>query len=134
MTDTQQFLSETKKIIKYERADNGGRYDGKRACNKLADLLEKRNPSLGDLPHSISDFWLNTYILPSSDAVNEPTEEHLEKLSAFNAFLAGEDDENGSLSADDWKNLQELVNYEAEDLPLDILEKMMGIIVDKGIL
>jgi len=134
MTDTQQFLSEAKKIIKHERADNGGRYNGRAVCDKLVRLLENRNSAMGDLPHSVGDFWLNTYILPSADAANEPSDVHLEKLSAFNAFLAGEDDENGSLTEDDWKNLQELVNYEAEDLPLDTLEKMMGIIVDKGIL
>ena len=97
-------------------------------------LLESRNPAMGNLPHSLGDFWLNTYILPAADAVNEPTDAHLEKLSACNAFLAGEDDENDCLTDDDWKPLQELVNYEAEDLPLDTLEKMMGIIVDKGIL
>ncbi|MBQ7159112.1 MAG: hypothetical protein IJS09_06800 [Treponema sp.] len=134
MTDTQQFLSEAKKIIKHERADNGGRYDGKRACDKLVRLLENRNQTLGNLPGSVGDFWLNTYILPSADAVNEPTDAHLEKLSAFNSFLAGEVEETDCLTADDWKNLQELVNYEAEDMPLDLLEKMMGIIVDKGIL
>lgn len=134
MTDTQQFVSEAKKIIKHERADNGGRYDGKRACEKIVRMMESRNPALGDLPHSVGDFWLNTYILPSAEMMNEPTDSHLEKLSAFNAFLSGEDDEADCLSGDDWKNLQELVNYEAEDLPLDVLEKMMGIIVDKGVL
>ncbi len=134
MTDTQQFLSEAKKIIKHERADNGGRYDAKRACDKIVRMLESRNSALGDLPHSVGDFWLNTYILSSADMANEPTDDNLQRLTAFNAFLSGEDDESDCLTADDWKNLQELVNYEAEDLPLDVLGKMMGIIVEKGAL
>ncbi|MBQ6780783.1 MAG: hypothetical protein IJP62_06080 [Treponema sp.] len=134
MTDTQQFLSEAKKIIKHERADNGGRYDAKRACEKIVRMMESRNSALGDLPHSVGDFWLSTYILPSANMANEPTDDNLRRLTAFNAFLSGEDDEADCLTADDWNQLQELVNYEAEDLPLDDLEKMMGIIVEKGAL
>ena len=107
MTDTQQFLSEAKKIIKHERADNGGRYDAKRACEKIVRMMESRNSALGDLPHSVGDFWLSTYILPSANMANEPTDDNLRRLTAFNAFLSGEDDEADCLTADDWNQLQD---------------------------
>ena len=134
MTNIEQFLSDAKKIIKHERADNGGRYDGRRACQKIGELFERTNRTLGDLPHSITDYWQNTYIAPSADAVNEPTEANLNKLVAFYAFLMGEQTQTDALTHDDWKNLQELVNYEADDLPLDALEAMMGAILEQGAL
>ena len=134
MAQIEQFLSDAKKIIKHERADNGGRYDGVRTCAKIGELFERYNRTLGDLPRSVADYWQNTYIAPSADMANEPTEANLNKLVAFHAFLAGDASQNEAITRDDWKNLQELVNYEADDLPLEQLEGMMALIVDQGIL
>lgn len=134
MTETERFLADAKKIIKHERADNGGRYDGIRACRNLGALLERYNRTLGALPRSVAGYWQDTYIAPSADAANEPSEENLQRLAAFHAFLSGDEAWLDALSDGDLRNLQELVNDEAADLPLDALEAMMAVIMAKGAL
>lgn len=134
MTETEQFLADAQKIIRHERADNGGRYDGLRACRNAGALLERYNRSLGALPQSVADYWQQTYIAPSADAANEPTEENLRRLAALHAFLSGDEGWLGALSHEDFCQLQELVNCEAADLPIDALQAMMAVIVEKGAL
>ena len=134
MTETEQFLADAQKIIRHERADNGGRYDGRRACRNAGALLERYNRSLGALPQSVADYWQQAYIEPSADAANEPTEANLHRLAAFHAFLSGDDGWLDALSHEDFCQLQELVNCEAADLPLDALESMMAVIVAQGAL
>ncbi len=136
MTETEQFLADAKKIIRHERADNGGRYDGLLACRNVGALLERYNRSLGALPQSVADYWQQAYVVPSADAANEPSEANLHRLAAFHAFLSGDGDDEwlDALSHDDFCQLQELVNCEAADLPLEALEAMMAVIVAKGAL
>lgn len=134
MTETEQFLADAKKIVRHERADNGGRYDGLRACRNVGALLERSNRALGALPQAVAEYWQQTYIAPSADAANEPSEANLHRLAALHAFLSGDDGSLDALSHDDFCQLQELVNDEAADLPLDALQAMMAVIVAKGAL
>jgi hypothetical protein len=91
---------------------------------------------VSDSPVSLTDsvfaYWEKTYIYTSSDIQNEPTENNLNKLSSMLAFLSNSDENQELLTQEDWKELSELVNYEAEDLPLDVLQDLMGILVSKG--
>ena len=135
MTTIDKFLSDIQKTIKYDRANNGGHYDAKRACTQIARLFATNNRNIGSLAVSISDYWLNTYILGSQDLTNEPTEENIERIKAFQNFVDNAEEEDFSiLTDDDWETLRDFVDDEAEDLDLDALQNMMGIILANGAL
>lgn len=54
---------------------------------------------------------------------------NINKLGAFLGFLDNSDEDQDLISNDDWQELGQLVNYEAEDLPVDILQDLMMILV-----
>ncbi|MBP5283408.1 MAG: hypothetical protein J6Y93_01930 [Treponema sp.] len=135
MTTIDKFLSDIQKTIKYDRANNGGHYDAKRACTKIAELFASNNRNLGSLAVSISDYWLNTYILASSDPASEPSEENIARIKAFQCFVDNDEGADFSvLTADDWETLRDFVDDEAETLDLDALQNMMSLILDNGAL
>ena len=135
MNTNDKFLSDIKKAIKFDRAKNGGNYDGKRACEEIAHLLERYCPDVKTLSRQIGDFWLNSFIFLSADIKNEPSEKNIEKLQAFHAFLSdGDDSLLEHLSKDDWENLRDFVDDEAENLDLTSLQRMMALILEHGAL
>ena len=135
MTNIDKFLADIQRVIKHDRADNGGRYDGARACRRIADLFAQNNRDVADLARSLADYWLNTYVLSSADLENEPSEENRQRLSAFQYFLDGEAEGQEAfqaLTADDWETLRDFVNDEAETMDLDRLQNMMSIVLENG--
>jgi len=135
MTTIDKFLSDIQKIIKYDRANNGGHYDSKRACTQIAKLFSNNNRNLGSLSVSISDYWLNTYVLGSEDLENQPSEDNIQRIKAFQSFIDNEEDADFSiLTSDDWETLRDFVDDEAETLDLDSLQNMMSIILANGAL
>lgn len=135
MTSIDKFLSDIQKTIKFDRANNGGHYDAKRACTQIAKLFANNNRNLGSLAISISDYWLNTYILGSEDLANEPSEQNIERIKAFQSFTDSEEDADFSvLTSDDWETLRDFVDDEAENLDLDSLQSMMNLILQNGAL
>ena len=135
MTSIDKFLSDIQKTIKFDRANNGGHYDAKRACTQIAKLFANNNRNLGSLAISISDYWLNTYILGSEDLANEPSEQNIERIKAFQSFADSEEDADFSvLTSDDWETLRDFVDDEAENLDLDSLQSMMNLILQNGAL
>ena len=135
MNSIDKFLSDIQKTVKYDRANNGGHYDAKRACTQIAKLFANNNRHIDSLAVSISDYWLNTYILGSSDLENEPSEENIERIKAFQAFVDSDDSADFSvLTADDWETLRDFVDDEAENLDLDALQNMMNLILQNGAL
>ena len=131
MTDLQKFFADADRIKKHERADNGGSYDAQRATEKIISLFISNNPDMSSLAASFADYWKKTYIDSSADMEGEPTAENLDKLGAMQSILDGETFLTECLSSQDWKELCSLSNFEAEDIPMDALEKMMMIFVDK---
>ena len=131
MTDLQKFFADSDRIKKRDRADNGGAYSAERATEKIIELFVSNNSGLGTLPDSFADYWKKSCIDVSADLENEPTRENMDKLGAMQSVLDGTTDFTECLSDDDWKELFALTNYEAEDLPEDVLEKMMMIFVEK---
>lgn len=135
MTAIDKFLSDIQKTIKYDRANNGGNYDGSRACQQIAKLFVNNNRNLGELATSISDYWLNTYVMASPDLKNEPSDENIERIKAFQFFL---DEDNSQeldiLSPDDWENLRDFVDDVACDIDLDSLQNLMSVILERGAL
>ena len=135
MNSIDKFLSDIQKTLKYDRANNGGHYDAKRACTQIAKLFSNNNRHLGSLAVSISDYWLNTYVLGSEDLQNEPSEQNIERIKAFQNFVDNADDEDFSvLTDDDWETLRDFVDDEAETLDLDSLQNMMSLILANGAL
>ena len=131
MTNIDKFYSDVQKIKKYDRANNPA-YDGLRASKAVASLFENCNHDLGELPKSISDYWIENYISPSQDMQSEPTDEHVEWLLTVLSFFDGNLDGAKDLPKKDWREIKELINYEAETLPIDVLTDLMKILVEKG--
>ncbi len=86
------------------------------------------------MPSSITEYWLTTYILSSTDPQEEPSREHQEWLADVLEFLAGERGEFRSITAEDWAALADYINFEAEDLPMEVLQPLMGILLERGAL
>ena len=48
------------------------------------------------------------------------------------SFLENSDEGYDELDQHDWQELGDLVNYEAEDMPIDTLQSLMATLVSKG--
>lgn len=132
MTDIGKFLSDVEKLKKHARQNNSGNFSYNTIQNDLRNLFERSTTCPTDLPGSIYEYWENTYIFAGSDLAEEPTTDHINKLGAMLAFLDNSDEDQDLISAEDWQEIGQLVNYEAEDLPVDILQELMMILVSKG--
>lgn len=127
MDNIQKFNSDIEKIKKYNRSQSF--YDGQKACNEIAELFVRSNPSVKELAMAVSDYWMQAYINSSLDLKNEPSEKNVAKLSAMHALLQS-DSQTEELSENDWKELCSIVNAEAEDLPMDLLNELMSVFLD----
>lgn len=134
MDISEKIVADARRIIKRERAENGEHYDGLKACEKIAELLPKNNPALTSVARQVGDYWYSTYINYSEIPNSEPTDQNLNKLSAMQNFLQGIDDSNNFLSQEDWQELGQIVRFEADDMPLDLLSNLMSLIVDHNAL
>ncbi len=133
MTNTDKFLADVKRIVKRNRSENSS-YDGKNCSSQVGQLFCSYHKNWGNLPGSITDYWMNTYIFSSSQMEEEPTREHQDWLADVLEFLAGEEGDFKSLSHEDWVALRDLINYEAEDLPVEVLSSLMGVLLERGVL
>lgn len=131
MDSIQKLYSDVEKIKKHVRSEKGSSYDGLDVASQIKSLLARTNPQLSSLAESFADYWTNTYIRPSANPADEPTRENVDRLAAMQSLLEGSVEFTECLSKSDWKELCALTNYEAEDLPIDTLNSMMSIFVDK---
>jgi hypothetical protein len=134
MTDPEKLCSDINRIKKHERAQNGGRYNALRVCEKAASLFENERRNFSALPASMAEFWMSTYIRASVQPDEEPSDENIDKLAAMLSFLDGDSSGCDCLTETDWTQLGQLVNYEAEELPIETLSNLMTIIVDKKVI
>mgnify|MGYP007070316452 CR=1 FL=1 len=135
MTDIRKFLTDVQKILKHDRQNNAGTFDYERVKNDIRRLFEKNAQRAQPLPSSIFEYWENEYIYASektNTTVLELSEERVNKLAAFLAFLNNSDELQEFINKKDWLELGRLVNFEAEELPVDILQDLMKILVSKG--
>lgn len=100
----------------------------------MANLFCSYLKDLGDLPESIVQYWMDSYILKSPNLAEEPTLNSQAWLADVLEFLAGEESELKSITATDWVTLRDLVNFEAEDLPMEVLSSLMGTLLERGVL
>ena len=132
MTDIGKFLSDIQRIKKHDRQNNGGNPDYNRIFRDLNSLFLRSTSCPADLARSVFEYWENEYIFNSQNQKEEPSEENSQRLAAMLAFLEDSDEFQSVLTQKDWQELGDLVNYEAEDLPVDILQSLMRVLVEKG--
>ena len=132
MTDIGKFLSNIQRIKKNDRQNNSGNPDYNRIFRELNSLFLRSTSCPADLARSVFEYWENEYIFNSQNQKEEPSEENSQKLAAMLAFLEDSDEFQSVLTQKDWQELGDLVNYEAEDLPVDILQSLMRVLVEKG--
>ncbi len=136
----EKFYADVKRIVKHDRANNAGNYDGQRASKEVSKHFISLYRDLGELPCAIADYWEQTYIALSEKPTEEPSEKNITWLAASLALLEGNffelasDQEKEAFTKDDWKELCEMVNYEAEDLPLDMLTSLMSVFTEKKVI
>ncbi len=134
MTLVEKFQSDILKTIKHERADNNGRYNAKSACEKICKLFERNCSVPSSIARAIAFYWMDEYIDRSITPENEPTEEHIEKICAFLSFLNDCDEGEEVLNENDLNELNDAINDEAETMPIEVLQSLMGKLVERGIL
>lgn len=127
-----KFLSDVEKIVKKDRQNNGGKNDYRRFKKDLQNLFCRTSVCDGELPNSVYEYWENEYINKSSDPLYEPKQDNIAKLGAFLGFLNNDDQDEDLISDNDWQELGRLVNYEAEDMPIEVLQDLMKILVNHG--
>ena len=132
MTDIGKFLSDIQRIKKHDRQNHSGNPDYNRIFRELNSLFLRSTSCPADLARSVFEYWENEYIFNSQNQKEEPSEENSQKLAAMLAFLEDSDEFQSVLTQKDWQELGDLVNYEAEDLPVDILQSLMRVLVEKG--
>ena len=120
------------KTLKHDRQNNGGKSTYDRVKNDLRRLFERNAAMVGELADSVYEYWENEYIYRSADIKAEPSEENQNRLAAYLAFLENSDEFQELISDADWNEVGRLVNFEAEDLDVDVLQDLMKILVSKG--
>lgn len=126
MDNIQKFASDIEKIRKHSSRP----YNGEAVCREVQSLFERSFRHAQNLARSYADYWFNTYIASSADAANEPSKDSTDKLVSMYALLENDRTQLSALSPDDYKELCSLTNYEAEDIPLDMLNELMSIFLD----
>ncbi|MBR1637787.1 MAG: hypothetical protein IJ688_00190 [Treponema sp.] len=132
MTDINKFLTDLQKTLKHDRQNNGGKSDYNRVKNDIQRLFERNASAVGELADSVYEYWEKEYIFPSADLAWEPSEENQQRLTAYLAFLENSDEYQELISDADWEEFGRLVNFEAEELDVDVLQDLMKILVSKG--
>lgn len=132
MTDIGKFLSDIQRIKKHDRQNHSGNPDYNRIFRDLNSLFLRSTSCPADLARSVFEYWENEYVFSSQNQKEEPSEENSQKLAAMLAFLEDSDEFQNLLTQKDWQELRDLVNYEAEDLPVDVLQSLMRVLVEKG--
>lgn len=133
MTDIRKFITDAEKIKKHFRQNNSNSLNYNSVQKDIRSLFERTTSCPTGLPSSIFEYWENTYIYKSENFSEEPTQTSINKLAAFLAFLENTDEYQELISDDDWQEFGPLVNYEAEDLPVSILQDLMSILVSHGV-
>ncbi len=134
MTLIEKFRTDINRTIKHERAENNGRYNSSKACDSIQKLFERNCVVPGSISRAIAFYWCDEYIDHSNAPENEPTEAHIDKLCALLSFLNDADEGEEILSDNDLEEINNAIDDEAETMPLEQLQSLMGKLVDRGIL
>ncbi len=132
MDNIQKLYSDIEKIKKHNR-NSSGTLDLNKVATQVSEMFQRNNRDFCDLPNSLAEYWVKTYVYPQIDLnANDLSQESVDKLCAMQAFLDNDiEDDTDCLTLDDWKQIAAFVNFEAEDMPIDLLSQMMSILVEK---
>ncbi len=124
----QKFYSDVKKAKKYCTP-----YSNKSYAESISSLFVKNNRHIQSLAQSLADWWLEKYVRPLEQNQDSGgiSDSIIEKLGSVYALLENDPENIVNLNAEDFKELCTLVNYEAEDLPLELLNSLMSVFVEK---
>jgi hypothetical protein len=130
MNSVQKFEADIRRALKHDRHASAT-YDGIHACSRVAEVFGAAFPQTPGVAQEISAYWLKKYIEPAQKPADEPTQSHVDWLLDAYSFLEGSDDERSAIPLEDWKDIRDIISYEAGDMPVDILTQLMGRILDK---
>ncbi len=130
MIDLKRFYSETQRCLKHERSEQDV-YDGLAASRAVASVFVSFNKGLGELPNALASYWMDTYIKSAEDLSKEPTQEHIDWLASILTLIEGEFENHQDFSQKDWEEIRSLADSEAEDLPIDVLQNIMTVLVER---
>jgi hypothetical protein len=113
-----KFDADVRKVLK-----RGG------GATEIAELFVDTAPDLGGLEHIMANLWLK------NQGNAEPDIGWLAEALAFllGTEVAAESNVGRGISDDDWAEIRDAVTAEAEDLPLETLEVMMQVFIEKGL-
>lgn len=131
MTSNEKFYSDIKKIVKNERNEDGT-LNLEVCAEKIINFFIRESTVPESLAGSVAAYWKSEYIDRSLEIENEPTQEHIEILCAFLSFLENSDENYDLISDSDWKELCTLVDCEAENLSIEVLQQLMSVLVEKN--
>ena len=126
MTSIQKFRTDIQKLIKHYRAEHS-KFNIDELSNQIINFFERESTCPNTLSGAVAQYWKEEFIDTSAD----PTIENINILGAMLSFLEATDEDEDLLTDQNWKDLAELVTYEAEDLPIDILQALMSTLVRK---
>lgn len=128
MDNIQKFCSDIEKIKKHGRQNGSAAQD---VVSEIKSLFIRNFRSLESLAGSFFDYWNEEYVRASGNPGDEPSKENVDRLAAMFSLLEGSVEFTDCLTDSDWKQLCSLTNMESEDLPMDTLNDLMMIFVDK---
>lgn len=128
MDSIQKFCSDVEKIKKHGRQQNESLSN---VVSQIKNLFVRNFRGTESLAASYADYWDETYIRGSQTPADEPTKENVDRLLAMLSLLEGSVEFTDCLDDSDWKQLCALTNMEAEELPIETLNDLMMIFVDK---
>lgn len=134
MKDLGKFYADVQRCLKHERADNNGNYDGLRASRSVEKLFVSYNKGLECITEPLAEYWEQTYILKSKDIKEEPQKCNIDWLANILALIDGELEPEEDFTKKDWAEINDIVNAEAEDLPIEVLSSIMSAIVERKVL
>ncbi len=124
MDKTQKFSADIQRIKKRNRFDSTFNMGG--ALKDIESLFAGQNPQCKGLALSLFDWWKNEFARGP-----ELEDAAIDKITALQAFLNGEEGVGG-LTAQEWSRVKDEVGYEAENLPIETLSRMMQTVVENG--
>ncbi|MCQ2612579.1 MAG: hypothetical protein MJ183_03135 [Treponemataceae bacterium] len=132
MNEIEKFRADVERIKKHERND-GLKYDGIKAARNAADLFVRNNKKAGELAKSVADYWMEKYIR-NGDLNEVPTINDVDFLCDIQELFEGTLEGKSVLKPEDWNELREMVNLEAENLPIGMLTSLLSAVMDHGAL
>lgn len=126
MHNIDKFAGEAEKIV--VRATAPGGIGLKKALEELVRLFDSWTRSLGSLGGLFSRYWLDTYgerFLKSKE--NQIFA--LRWLESALAFLLEDFSDDMNFPDEDWIELREIINAEADSLDVDFLMSIMSVFV-----